>query len=30
MAIQYVIAAGQTPANTWLTDLEAGGGRIVG
>jgi len=30
MAVQYVIAAGPTPAGTWITDPDAGGGRIVG
>jgi predicted dehydrogenase len=30
MAIQYVVAAGPTPAGTWLTDPAVGGGRIIG
>jgi predicted dehydrogenase len=30
MAIQYVVAAGPTPAGTWLTDPKVGGGRVIG
>lgn len=30
MAIQYVVAAGPTPAGTWITDPKVGGGRIIG
>ena len=30
LAIQYVVAAGETPSNTWLMDPKIGGGRIVG
>jgi predicted dehydrogenase/threonine dehydrogenase-like Zn-dependent dehydrogenase len=30
MAIQYTVAAGPTPAGTWIVDPVAGGGRIVG
>jgi predicted dehydrogenase len=30
MAIQYTVAAGPTPRDSWLVDPAAGGGRIVG
>jgi polar amino acid transport system substrate-binding protein len=30
MAIHYSVAAGATPAGTWLTDPAVGGGRIIG
>jgi predicted dehydrogenase/threonine dehydrogenase-like Zn-dependent dehydrogenase len=30
MAIQYTVAAGPTPGNTWLTDPAVGGGRLIG
>ena len=30
MAIQYVIAAGPTPTDTWITDSKVGGGRVIG
>ena len=30
MAIRYTVAAGATPAGTWITDPTTGGGRIVG
>ncbi len=30
MAVQYTVAAGPTPRDTWLVDPAAGGGRIVG
>lgn len=30
MSIRYTIAAGATPAGTWVTDPKTGGGRIIG
>jgi predicted dehydrogenase/threonine dehydrogenase-like Zn-dependent dehydrogenase len=30
LALHYAVAAGPTPAGTWITDPRAGGGRIVG
>jgi predicted dehydrogenase/threonine dehydrogenase-like Zn-dependent dehydrogenase len=30
MAIQYVVAAGPTPSDTWHTDPKVGGGRVIG
>ncbi|MAJ59749.1 MAG: hypothetical protein CBC48_07070 [bacterium TMED88] len=30
MTIQYTVAAGPPPRDTWITDLEEGGGRILG
>ena len=30
MAVHYTVAAGPTPANTWITDPHSGGGRIIG
>lgn len=30
MGIEYSVAAGTTPRNTWITDPEEGGGRIIG
>jgi len=30
LALHYVVAAGSTPAGTWLLDPKQGGGRIVG
>ncbi|MFP8870081.1 MAG: bi-domain-containing oxidoreductase, partial [Myxococcota bacterium] len=30
MSIRYTIAAGATPAGTWVTDPKIGGGRIIG
>ncbi|NQZ97114.1 MAG: Gfo/Idh/MocA family oxidoreductase [Myxococcales bacterium] len=30
LAVHYAVAAGPTPAGTWLTDPKVGGGRIVG
>jgi predicted dehydrogenase/threonine dehydrogenase-like Zn-dependent dehydrogenase len=30
LAIHYVIAAGPPPRGTWITDPQAGGGRIIG
>ena len=30
LALQYTVAAGATPAGTWITDPKTGGGRIVG
>ena len=30
MSIRYTVAAGATPAGTWVTDPKTGGGRIIG
>jgi predicted dehydrogenase len=30
MALRYTVAAGTTPAGTWITDPRSGGGRIIG
>lgn len=30
LAVQYVVAAGSTPAGTWIVDPATGGGRVVG
>lgn len=30
LAVHYVVAAGETPSGTWITDPAEGGGRIVG
>jgi len=30
MALRYTVAAGATPAGTWITDPRSGGGRIIG
>lgn len=30
LVLQYAVAAGATPSGTWITDPQAGGGRIIG